>query len=128
MAGGDDGQLGAVDGETLEPWAGEAMKHPGKEDVRDVAFSPDGAYCAVACGQAVVLYDGNSLERLHKCEGHSGAVAHLDWAADGSVLRSTDSAYEILFWDPANHKKARHPAPALCSRSFSPCIACTPTT
>jgi hypothetical protein len=33
--------------------------------------------------------------RLSRCVGHSSAVRHLDWSADGSCIQSMDQAYEV---------------------------------
>jgi hypothetical protein len=33
--------------------------------------------------------------RVLRCVGHSSAVRHLDWSADGSCIQSMDQAYEV---------------------------------
>ena len=108
VAGGQKGALCAFDAKTLEVLPGcDAIAAAGKHDVSCVVVSPDGSTLAVGCGQEVLLYLVRSgYKLLHRCEGHSGSVLHLDWSTDGGLLRSTDSAYEILFWDPATGKRA----------------------
>lgn len=80
-----------------------------KESVSDVKFSPDGTMLAAGSNDdTICIYavfypqaEGESLglRPLHRLKGHSSYISHLDWSEDGTMLRSTCGAYELLFWD-----------------------------
>ena len=40
-----------------------------------------------------------NLKLLHKLQGHSSYITHIDWSHDNRLLRSTCGAYELLMWD-----------------------------
>merc|ERR1719291_889748 len=42
--------------------------------------------------------------------GHSGAVLHLDWSADGRYLQSCCFRCELIFWDVYSGERLRDPA------------------
>ena len=68
--------------------------------ITDLRFSPDAAYLAVGCADAVVyLYATDDYRLVALCRGHSSAVTHLDWTADSTVLRSNCQGHELRFWD-----------------------------
>ena len=71
------------------------------EDVCDIKWSPGGRYLAVACREQVIdIYDAlQDFRRVGTCKGHSGAVLHIDFSADGNFLRSDCAAAELLHWE-----------------------------
>ena len=68
------------------------------------AYSPDGSL--LAAGDALgnlELYrsrasgrNDRTYRRRGRCAGHCSTIAHVDWSADGRVVRSSSSSYEIL--------------------------------
>ena len=79
------------------------------EDITDIKFSPDGYLLAVANReQSIDLYDMRAdFRRTATCIGHSGAVLHIDFSADGRYLRSSCTAAEVLYWNTATGKQHR---------------------
>jgi WD40 repeat protein len=63
-------------------------------------YSPDGKKLAVGSHDNLIyIYDvegGYSL--LGKLRGHTSYITNLDWAADGSYIRSNCGSYELLFF------------------------------
>ena len=63
--------------------------------------SSDDTICVYTCSAgSTSTSDGMgvtaSLTPLHRLRGHSSYITHLDWTADGQLLRSTCGAYELL--------------------------------
>lgn len=77
------------------------------EDVTDIKFSPDGHLLAVSNReQSIDIYDlMKDFRRIATCIGHSGAVLHIDFSADGRFLRSSCTAGEVLFWRSTTGKQ-----------------------
>lgn len=82
-----------------------------KEGISDIKFSPlDDKVAAGSNDDTIVIYScvaGTStgaagmtptatLTPLHRLRGHSSFITHLDWTADGQLLRSTCGAHELL--------------------------------
>lgn len=80
------------------------------EEISDIKF--DGKTASLAVGShdnyvyiyRCVVEDEASqqpfaLSAQYKLKGHSSYVTHIDYSRDGTVLRSTCGAYEILYWD-----------------------------
>ena len=77
------------------------VSHPGSvlTAVLCVAFSVDGSKLATGSAASVIdLFDARSWKRLGQCEGHMGAVTHLDWSRDGRWLMSNSSELELMYW------------------------------
>lgn len=75
--------------------------------VRVLKYSPDGSWFVVGCqDQRVHVFDAHTYKKLGECRGHSGAVTHLDFSKDSSVLQSVASgAGELLFWHVATRQR-----------------------
>lgn len=68
--------------------------------LRRMAFSPDGAYLAIASSDhRVHILHGDTLERLYTLEGHSNSVFALAWSPDGDLLISGGRDAHLRFWD-----------------------------
>lgn len=47
----------------------------------------------------IFLYSADkNFKPLRKLKGHSSTILHLDFSMDGTILKSTCQAYEILFF------------------------------
>ena len=77
------------------------------EDITDIKFSPDGRLLAASNReQSIDVFDiHKDFRRIATCTGHSGAVLHIDFSADGRYLRSSCTAGEILFWHASTGKQ-----------------------
>uniref|UniRef100_A0A1I8JPA6 HELP domain-containing protein n=1 Tax=Macrostomum lignano TaxID=282301 RepID=A0A1I8JPA6_9PLAT len=45
-----------------------------------------------------VSSNNRQLDLVAKCQGHTSFVTHIDWSADGTLLRSNSGDYELLYW------------------------------
>ena len=95
--GFDSGAVIVVDSlDFKEVW----FVHHRTDGVLCVAFSVDGSKLATGSAASVIdLFDARSWKRLGQCEGHMGAVTHLDWSRDGRWLMSNSSELELMYWD-----------------------------
>ena len=75
--------------------------------IDDIKYSPTSKYLAVASHDTCIdIYSvRRGYQHMHRCNGHSATVSHLDWSADGSILQSNCNAHEILYWDPKTGKQ-----------------------
>lgn len=64
-----------------------------------MAWSPCGTMLAVGShDQRTYIYksDGTCCGKL---VGHSSSILSIDWTCDGSYMRTTCAAHEVLYWD-----------------------------
>ncbi len=95
--GFDSGAVLVVDSlDFKEVW----FVHHRTDSVLCVAFSADGSKLATGCAaSAIDIFDAQHWKRLGHCEGHCGAVTHIDWSRDGRWLMSNSSQLELMYWD-----------------------------
>jgi len=48
--------------------------------------------------------DPSKWKRVNVLTGHSSFINHMDWDADGKILKSTDGNPELLYWDATGAK------------------------
>ena len=91
-----------------------------RQPVTSLCFSPDGARLAAAADATLAVHavvgsrplSGDSrtttnwLPSRVLCRGHRGAVVSADWSADGSTVRTTSRAREILHFDARSGRQA----------------------
>jgi len=90
--------------QTVRPRLSERLDSPfaggPRRRVTDLRFSPDAAYLAIGCADAIIyLYATGSFQLVTMCRGHSSAITHIDWTEDSTVLRSNCQGHELRFWD-----------------------------
>ncbi len=69
------------------------------QEVRGVAFLPDGAGLLTASGITVRLWDLHTGQELRRFSGHAGAVASLAVFADGKRFASAGQDKTIRVWE-----------------------------
>ena len=75
--------------------------------IDELKYSPGSRYLAVASHDTCIdIYSvRKGYQHIHRCDGHSATVSHIDWSADGSILQSNCNAHEILYWNPKTGKQ-----------------------
>lgn len=76
------------------------LSGPGFRAIAAVKYCTNATFLAVGVKDTFVyIYDVvNGYKKLHVCEGHSSAVMHLTWNADGDILQTNAADGEILHW------------------------------
>ncbi len=69
-----------------------------KSIVYDIAYSPDGAFLAAACGARVLVYNAGTGEQLHSLKGHKDQVHCVSWNRDGSFFASGGADKSVIIW------------------------------
>ncbi|CAM9091671.1 unnamed protein product, partial [Phaeothamnion confervicola] len=99
---------GSVGGSALRLEQAQEIRDA-KRSVSDVKFSPDGKVLAVgAKDNSIYFYtvaQGFKLRR--KFTKHNAGIAHLDFSIDSQHVRSTCSAYELLFCHAGSGEQKR---------------------
>ena len=78
------------------------LNHP-KEWIEIMRYSPSGDKLAVGSHDNYIYVYNTSTDGKYKShgrlKGHSSYITALDWSLDGSWIRSSCGAYELLFFD-----------------------------
>ena len=78
------------------------MNHP-KEWIEIMRYNPAGDRFAVGShDNYIYIYNITQKGKYSphgKLKGHSSYITALDWSLDGSWIRSSCGAYELLFFD-----------------------------
>ena len=89
-----------------------------RQPVTSLCFSPDGARLAAAADKTLAVHavvgaisraGARRTEWLPSrvaCRGHRGAIVSADWSKDGSAVRTTCRAREILHFDARSGRQA----------------------
>ena len=80
-----------------------------KDDINDIAYSPDGTKLAVAAGNGIWLYDAQTGQELVQCAGHIDKVFNLAFRPDGKTMASVGIGHDrtIRIWDVHTGKNLR---------------------
>lgn len=74
--------------------------HAHTDDIRGVAFGPDGKVLATAGADRVIyLWDVETHRPIGKLEGHLGPVKSVAFSPDGSILASASDDKTIILWN-----------------------------
>ena len=93
--------LNIDDGAVVHRWAT-------KEEVRDVAFSPDGHSLATASDdETVKIWDALKAQELLTFRGHQSGVNAVAYSPDGKLVASGGTDQRICIWEPDTGKILR---------------------
>ena len=86
-----------------------AKRRLGKGVLSDMKVSPDGTRLAIASSSGIWLYDVNAKEKMNRTEialltGHKGAVRHLTFSPDSSMIASIGNDKTIRLWETSTGK------------------------
>jgi RNA polymerase sigma factor (sigma-70 family) len=70
-----------------------------------LAFSADGKTVAAAVNHAIRLWDAAGGKEVRPGAGHTGAVLHLHYSADGRALLSSSGDGLVCLWEAASGKQ-----------------------
>jgi WD40 repeat protein len=86
-----------LDAKTLKPlFEGRESRHW----IRDVRFSPDGKFFAVASmDHKIYLYNRDTFRLKGSCDRHNSYVQSLDYSADSIYIQSDSGDYEHLYYE-----------------------------
>lgn len=74
----------------------------------DAAFSPDGRFLAVACGDKTVrLYDARTWQETHALRGHAQEVRRVAVSPDGKLVAGASSGGAVHVWERAGGQSVR---------------------
>lgn len=82
----------------------EVLKPSSAKAIAAIRFSPDGATLAAASHDGSVHIwrrhaSGSGFKRTGVCRGHTSAVMHVDFSADGNSIQSDSLSRECLYFD-----------------------------
>jgi len=98
--GCEDGTVRIVD---LKHWKQMTLFRHRKKRISVVRFSPDGKIFAVGSHDAWIdFYVSTSLKLVGKVKKHLSPITHIDWSTDSSVIQSTCSGYELMYFQASN--------------------------
>jgi WD40 repeat protein/Flp pilus assembly protein TadD len=96
----------------------DTASESGQRRVYDVAFSPNGAFLAMASAEGnVILFDVASGEMLQRLRGHANEVQGVAFAPDGFTLASGSIDGTLRFWNTATWRELLRLEP---EKGFSP--------
>ena len=100
----------------------EAKGNTKKDDINDIAYSPDGTKLAVAAGNGIWLYDAQTGQELVQCAGHIDKVFNVAFRPDGKILASVGLGQDgtIRIWDVHTGKNLRTFKSQAWDVAFSP--------
>lgn len=75
------------------------MLRDAKEWIQVLQPSPDGSKLAVGSHDNNIYVYDTSYNLIGTCTKHTSYITAIDWAEDGSCMRSNSGDYELLFWD-----------------------------
>lgn len=92
-----DGAFVVLDAKTLKPlFEGRDSRHW----IRDVRFSPDGKFFAVASmDHKIYLYNRDTFRLKGTCDRHNSYIQSLDYSADSIYIQSDSGDYEHLYYE-----------------------------
>jgi WD40 repeat protein len=86
-------------------------------------MSPDGTKIAVGSHDcAIYIVSATDLSTLATCKAHHAAITAVDWTTDGTHIKSSCNAYELLWHDTETGEQNKSPS------SFKDTEYCTNTT
>lgn len=93
--------LPSIDGEDVTTWAlpEGAMARLGRGGVRDMAFSPNGHYFAVATEIGLWLYELPTLSPIALWDTERGMTDSVSFSPDGSQIGTYTFAEDLKIWD-----------------------------
>lgn len=78
----------------------EILPDPPRFEAISLAWSPSGRFLAMGDDDgALSIYEPGVRKPIHRLEGHADAIKQIAWSADGRLLASASTDWEIRLWD-----------------------------
>src|SRR5262249_44416746 len=85
----------------------EERRHFGSQEVRALAYSPDGKLLAAGNQDGTVcLWDAAAGREVHRIAAHGRDVGAVAFSPDGKVVGSSTFSGDVCLWDTVSGKQA----------------------
>lgn len=94
-------------GNVKEQQSGDIIRRFGKGEIKDIAYSPDGTFLAVATAVGIWVYDGKTGEEIG-VPAYIDSVSSIAFSPDGKYIVSGSQKVSINLWETTTGRQIWH--------------------